>query len=164
MIRLFSLFLFISLFVSCSPRVTDFGVETGKFAANFDHYAINVDDLNESVRFYQKVLDLQEIENGTKKAHIRWLSLGNGMSLHVIESDRSGVKLQKGVHLSISVGAFEEFVAHLRSINLKFYSWQGAPMQTNARPDGVSQVYFQDLDGYWIEVNDSRAIAEGRTR
>jgi hypothetical protein len=50
-------------------------------------------------------------------------------------------------------------VQHLRDINLQFFSWQGAPMQTNERSDGVSQVYFKDLDGYWIEeVNDRRAV------
>jgi len=24
------------------------------------------------------------------------------------------------------------------------------------RPDGVRQIYFQDPDGYWLEVNDSK--------
>ena len=24
------------------------------------------------------------------------------------------------------------------------------------RPDGVHQLYFQDPDGYWIEVNDDK--------
>jgi lactoylglutathione lyase len=111
------------------------------------------------VAFYQKVLGLQEVHDGTEKDNIRWLSLGNGMSLHVIESDRSQVRLQKGVHLSISVNEFDKFVQHLRDINLQFFSWQGVPMQSNGRPDGVRQVYFKDLDGYWTEVNDSRVVS-----
>jgi len=24
------------------------------------------------------------------------------------------------------------------------------------RPDGIQQIYFQDPDGYWIEVNDDK--------
>lgn len=154
-------FLFVSLavFTSCTPKAKVFGTETGPYGASFDHYAINVDNLDESVAFYQKVLGLQEIYDGTEKENIRWLSLGNGMSLHVIESDRSQIRLQKGVHLSISVKAFDLFVQHLRDINLQFFSWQGVPMQSNGRPDGVRQVYFKDLDGYWTEVNDSRVVS-----
>lgn len=146
--------------MSCSPKPTLFGSANGRYEASFDHYAINVDDVDESVRFYQKVMDLEEIYDGTGKDNIRWLSLGNGMSLHVIQTDRSQVKTQKGVHLSVSVKQFDKFVAHLREINLQFYSWQGLPMETNDRPDGVRQVYFKDLDGYWIEVNDGRVVWE----
>ncbi|MEM9525489.1 MAG: VOC family protein [Bacteroidota bacterium] len=148
-------------FTACTPKAaSSFGGTNGKFGASFDHFAINVDDVDQSVAFYQKVLGLEEIYDGTGKDNIRWLSLGNGMSLHIIESDNSQVKLQKGVHLSISVKEFDQFVQHLRDIHLRFYSWQGVPMQTNDRPDGVRQVYFQDLDGYWTEVNDSRVIWE----
>jgi catechol 2,3-dioxygenase-like lactoylglutathione lyase family enzyme len=146
------------LFAACSPKAAQFGSTTGQFGASFDHYAINVDDLDESVAFYQKVLALEEVHDGTEKDHIRWLSLGNGMSLHVIQSDRSAVRLQKGVHLSVAVREFDKFVQHLRDINLQFYSWQGVPMASNGRPDGVRQVYFKDLDGYWIEVNDARVV------
>jgi catechol 2,3-dioxygenase-like lactoylglutathione lyase family enzyme len=151
-------FVFLSALTSCTPKAAMFGTETGRFGASFDHYAINVDNVDESVAFYQKVLALAEIYDGTGKDHIRWLSLGNGMSLHVIESDRSQVRLQKGVHLSISVNRFDDFVEHLRELNLQFFSWQGVPMQSNGRPDGARQVYFKDLDGYWIEVNDARSV------
>ncbi len=154
--------LFLSALTSCTPKAAVFGTETGRFGASFDHYAINVDDVDESVAFYQRVLALEEIHDGTEKDNIRWLSLGNGMGLHVIESDRSQVRLQKGVHLSISVNAFDAFVEHLRTINLQFFSWQGVPMESNGRPDGVRQVYFKDLDGYWIEVNDARGVLMGR--
>lgn len=156
--RYFLLLLPLLALFSCSPKAGVFGEPSGRFLASFDHYAINVDDVDASVAFYQKVLALEEIYDGTEKDHIRWLSLGNGMSLHVIESDRSEVRLQKGVHLSVAVGAFDAFVQHLRDINLQFFSWQGVPMQSNGRPDGVRQVYFKDLDGYWTEVNDGRKV------
>lgn len=150
--------LLLLLLSGCLSRSAQFGTPTGRFAASFDHYAINVNDLDESINFYQRVLGLAEIYDGTGKDNIRWLSLGGGMSLHVIEADRSEVRLQKGVHLSIAVGEFDDFVTHLREIGLQFYSWQGVPMQSNGRPDGVRQVYFKDPDGYWIEVNDARAV------
>jgi catechol 2,3-dioxygenase-like lactoylglutathione lyase family enzyme len=149
--------LFVSyLLCTCAPPPKLFGVETGKFAASFDHYAINVEDLDRSIDFYQEVFQLEEIHNGTEKPNIRWLSLGDGMSLHVIETDRSQLRLQKGVHLAVSVGEFDAFVQNLRDAGIAFESWQGEKMQTNSRPDGVRQVYLQDPDGYWIEVNDGR--------
>ena len=155
----------LTLFVlacACAPRAPVFGVATGPWGVSFDHYAINVDNLAQSTAFYQRVLGLAEIEDGTGKDHIRWFSLGNGMSLHVIEADRSAVRLQKGVHLSVAVADFDGFVAHLRQLGLRFWSWQGVPDTSNGRPDGVRQVYLQDPDGYWIEVNDNRVVAAGR--
>lgn len=153
---IFSTSICLLFLTSCTPKASSFGKETGRYGASFDHYAINVDDVDQSVAFYQKVLALQEVYDGTGKDHIRWLSLGNGMSLHISETDHSQVRTQKGVHLSISVNKFDDFVQHLRDINLQFFSWQGVPMQSNSRGDGVRQVYFKDLDGYWIEVNDGR--------
>lgn len=150
--------LFLSLLVLLSACSTNryFGAETGQFEASFDHYAINVDDVNESVDFYQRVFGLEEIYDGTGKDNVRWLSLGNGMSLHVIEADRSKLQLQKGVHLAIAVRNFDEFVGHLRKLELPFETWNGEFLQSNVRPDGVRQVYFKDPDGYWVEVNDGR--------
>ena len=158
------LFLLAGLTTACSPKLAPFGAADGRFGVSFDHYAINVDDVDESVAFYQRVLGLSEIPDGTGKDHIRWLSLGNGMSLHVIEADRSAITLQKGVHLSVAVNDFDGFVEHLRKIGLQFFSWQGVPMQSNGRPDGVRQVYFKDLDGYWTEVNDARRIVFDRAK
>lgn len=145
--------------LTCARPAQPFGAADGPFGVTFDHYAINVDDVDQSVAFYQRVLGLSEIPDGTKKDNIRWLSLGHGLSLHVIETDRSLIRLQKGVHLSVSVADFDRFVAHLRALPLQFFSWQGVPMQSNGRPDGVRQVYFKDPDGYWVEVNDARRVA-----
>ena len=153
-----SLFALLIALASCAPRPPLFGVESGSFRASFDHYAINVDDVDASVTFYQRVFDLPEISDGTGKDNIRWLALGDGMALHIIESDRSEVRLQKGVHMAISLGDFDGFVERLRTLDVPFESWQGAAMETNGRPDGVQQVYLQDPDGYWIEVNDGRSI------
>lgn len=161
--RYLSLLFLTTLFCTCAPRPNAFGTETGTYRASFDHYAINVEDLNRSIDFYQSVLGLAEIHNGTGKPNIRWLSLGDGMALHVIETDRSQLKLQKGVHLSIAVERFEDFVAQLRKMDQAFETWTGVPLETNERPDGVRQVYFQDPDGYWIEVNDGR-LSWSKTR
>ena len=156
MLRLPSALLLLALLSTCAPRLQPFGAETGDYRASFDHYAINVEDLGRTIDFYQRVFGLEEVKNGTGKDNIRWLSLGAGMALHVIETDRTQLRLQKGVHLAVAVGEFDAFVEHLRAIDQPFETWTGVPLETNDRPDGVKQVYFQDPDGYWIEVNDGR--------
>ncbi|NND11376.1 MAG: VOC family protein, partial [Flavobacteriaceae bacterium] len=44
----------------------------------FDHIALSVKDVDASIAFYQKVLDLKEIENTASDSKTRWLSLGEG--------------------------------------------------------------------------------------
>lgn len=44
----------------------------------------------------------------------------------------------------------------LRSKNVKFENWPGEANTTNTRPDGIKQIYLQDPDGYWIEINDNQ--------
>jgi catechol 2,3-dioxygenase-like lactoylglutathione lyase family enzyme len=129
--------------------------ERPSFGLSYDHTAIIVEDLDRSVAFYGQVLGLDTIYNGTKKENIRWFDLGHGTSLHVIEQPRGGLVLNKSVHLSLTAVDFDGFVAYLREKAVPFETWLGEPLQTNSRPDGARQVYLQDPDGYWIEVNDA---------
>ncbi|CAN5363211.1 hypothetical protein BH20ACI2_BH20ACI2_08210 [soil metagenome] len=36
-----------------------------------------------------------------------------------------------------------------------YSDWPGAVNKITERADGVKQMYFQDPDGYWIEVNSA---------
>jgi hypothetical protein len=45
---------------------------------------------------------------------------------------------------------------HLEASNVPFENWPGEAGTTNSRPDGIKQIYLQDPDGYWIEVNDNK--------
>ena len=38
-------------------------------------------------------------------------------------------------------------------MKLVYSDWPGTPHKINIRADGIKQVFFQDGDGYWIEVN-----------
>jgi hypothetical protein len=40
-------------------------------------------------------------------------------------------------------------------MHVNYRSFDGSGKVTD-RPDGVHQIYLQDLDGYWIEVNDDK--------
>ena len=151
--------------MACTPQLAPFGAENGPFRASFDHYAINVTDLQNSAAFYQRVFALDTVYNGTGNDRRVWFSLGEGMALHIIETDEVDVKTPKGVHLCIAMADFDGFVDHLREENVAFETWTGQAMQTNERPDGVRQVYIQDPDGYWVEINDNRLMwAKNRSK
>ena len=122
---------------------------------SMDHYAINVVDLERSVAFYQELFDLQEIENGTQLDHIRWFRLGTNQELHIIQVDSLDKKIPKGVHLALRTGDLERFRESVTTRNIPYSDWPGKASQLSVRPDGVRQLYLQDPDGYWIEVNDA---------
>lgn len=147
------------LFLSCNQNTPQ--PETNNSTATamqvaIDHYAINVVDLNRSVDFYQKVFGLQEITNGTGLAHIKWLRLGTTQELHIIQVDSLDKKLPKGVHLALAVSDFDRFRESIEALNLDYSDWPGAAKAISTRPDKVRQLYFQDPDGYWVEVNDGK--------
>jgi lactoylglutathione lyase len=124
------------------------------FNCEFNHMAFPVKDLKASVDFYKQVLNLSEITNRTQNPNIRWLSLGGGKELHLISGVNEPVKVNKAVHLALSTEKIHDMVSHLKSLGINFSDWAGIPNTLNVRADGVKQIYFQDPDGYWIEVNN----------
>ena len=38
-------------------------------------------------------------------------------------------------------------------MNINYFSWVGAEKEITVRANGIKQVYAQDPDGYFIEVN-----------
>ncbi|MGA8855172.1 MAG: VOC family protein [Christiangramia sp.] len=127
--------------------------QTNPFNLNKDHDAIEVKDLDASARFYGEILRLKEIPNGGLPDHIRWFQLGNNVQIHLIESEGQPEK-HKGVHMALNTDKLEELMQFLKSKNIHFENWPGEAGTTNTRPDGVKQIYLQDPDGYWIEIND----------
>ena len=99
-------------------------------------------------------MSLKEIPNGGLPDHIRWFQLNNDIQLHLIESEEAPAK-NKGVHMSLSTNKLSELMKFLVSENIDFENWEGHGNTTNTRPDDVKQIYLQDPDGYWIEINDN---------
>lgn len=126
------------------------------FNPAFDHQAIVVSDLDASATFYMEVVGLKEIENQTGKPTRRWFSLGGNHELHLLADEMEGVKVNKSIHMAITVSNFDKFVDNLRARNITFTDWPGEKDKVTTRPDGIKQVYIMDPDGYSIEVN-SRA-------
>ena len=127
--------------------------DTTSFNFNFNHLALSVKDVDRSADFYKKVLKLQEITNRSKLEGVRWFSLGESKELHLISIVKENVTINKAVHLALTTPDFDDFVKTLDSINLAYSDWSGAPHKINIRADGIKQIFFQDPNGYWIEVN-----------
>ena len=119
----------------------------------FNHIALSVNDVGQSAAFYKDVLNLQEITNRTEIEGIRWFSLGEGKELHLISVIKEPVTTNKAVHFALTTSNFDDFIINLKTMNISYSDWPGTINKINLRPDGVKQIYLQDPDGYWIEVN-----------
>lgn len=119
----------------------------------FDHQALQVKDLDRSAVFYHELLGLPEIDDKTGAPHIRWFSMGDLKELHLIEDQNAPEPPVKGVHMALSATSLDELTVYLKEKGVYFENWMGEPFTTNTRPDGIRQIYLQDPDGYWIEIN-----------
>ncbi|MBK7787234.1 MAG: VOC family protein [Saprospiraceae bacterium] len=129
------------------------GQSSPKLNITFNHLALSVKDVNRSAEFYTTVLGLAEITNKTRMEGIRWFSLGEGKELHLISLIKDTVVINKAVHLALTTNNFDTLLKTLIENKIAYSDWPGTPNKVNIRADGIKQVYFQDPDGYWVEVN-----------
>ncbi|MFD2823408.1 VOC family protein [Lacinutrix iliipiscaria] len=124
------------------------------FPFSFNHIALSVKDVNESIEFYQKVLHLIEIKNTASESKTRWLSLNEGKQLHLIPRPNSEIKTNKAVHFALTTSDLDSFITNLKELQIDYSDWLDKPNKVYIRKDGIKQIYFQDPNGYWIEIND----------
>ena len=122
---------------------------------SLNHVALSVQDVDESVAFYQKVFQFEEIENTASNSTTRWLSISEEKQLHLIPRPDEEIKINKAVHFALSTSDLKSFIAHLESLNIDYSDWRNTPKKDYVRKDGILQVYFQDPNGFWIEVNNA---------
>ena len=125
------------------------------FGFTFNHVALSVKDVNKAADFYSNVLELKEITNKTKAEGIRWFSLGDGKELHLISTIKTDVKINKAIHFALTTPTFDLFVKKLEQQNVEYSDWPGGNRKISTRADGIRQIFFQDADGNWIEVNSA---------
>ena len=130
------------------------GQEFGELSVTFNQLALSVIDADQSAEFYKKTLKLEEITNKTENNQIRWLSLGEGKELHLLSFPDDEIKITRAVHLALTTSDFDAFIKRLDTMKVNYFDWIGEiPNKINIRNDGIKQVYFQDPNGYWIEIN-----------
>jgi lactoylglutathione lyase len=120
-----------------------------------NHIALYVVDLQKSADFYKNALLLPELPEPFKDGKHVWLRIGPHSQLHIIQ----GNKVQDhdiNTHLAFSVKDLPKFMAHLDKLGVRYGSWKSEPGKTTPRPDGVQQIYLQDPDGFWLEVNNDK--------
>ena len=122
----------------------------------FDHHALAVKNIENSVNFYSQILQLNSINTPVDNPQIKWFSLGENLQLHLIQIDGLDIKTHKANHFSVHVENIPSFVDFLVHKDIDYWDWVGNKGQIALRPDGVQQVYIQDPDGYWIEINDAK--------
>ena len=122
-------------------------------SARADHLALHVADVDRSVAFYKRTFGLAEL--AAPVSGPRWLSLGGTMALHIIGGRIAPVPTDKYVHFAISVRDFAGLIARLKADEVTYGDFPGTAGTINrVRSDGAQQIFLQDPDGYWIEVND----------
>ena len=135
----------------CAP-----GYGQSKSKVRINHTAIFVVDLKTSKNFYENILGLDTIPEPFHDGKHAWFATGQGSSLHIIEGAREKKTYYKNQHTCYSVGSVEDFAAVLRKNNIAYEDLSGKKNAISSRVDGVKQMWLQDPDGYWIEINDAK--------
>lgn len=122
----------------------------------FNHMALSVLDLQKSASFYQDVLQLDTIPEPFKIGKHKWFEIGPGLSLHLVNDATEIKEHQRNTHMCFSVASMDDIITRLNEFGVVYYNVQQEPGKVGTRVDGVKQLYIQDPDGYWIEINDER--------
>jgi lactoylglutathione lyase len=121
-----------------------------------NHAAVFVTDLKRSGDFYTQILNLDTIpEPFHDNKHI-WLSIGNGVQLHIIQGAKEPKEYFQNNHLCFSTSDVVAFSKKLDENKIPWFSARGEAYKMTTRVDGAHQVFLKDPDGYWIEVNDAK--------
>ncbi len=121
-----------------------------------NHFAVYAKDLKESAHFYEEVVGLTPIDEPFKDGLHAWYAIGYGLSMHLIEREKPWKEplINKTNHLCFSVEDLEAFIEKLAHHDIPFEDAVDNKGKINIRPDGIRQIYIQDPNGYWIEIND----------
>ncbi|MBE7174969.1 MAG: VOC family protein [Mucilaginibacter polytrichastri] len=122
----------------------------------FNHAALYVKDLKTTTDFYRNMLGLEQTDEPFKDGKHSWFSLGSG-KLHLIADETAAPEsVNKNTHLCLSVPSLPDVIERLKKNGVKYGDWGGKPGQITTRVDGVLQIFLQDPDGHWLEINNEK--------
>ena len=119
-----------------------------------NHIALHVSNLQKSSLFYEDVVQLDSVPEPFHDGNHTWLNIGENARLHLIGRAAKDSVHDKNSHLCFSVNSVDEFITRLVAAQIPFENWVGVKSTFTKRVDGIKQIYFQDPDGYWVEIND----------
>jgi lactoylglutathione lyase len=76
--------------------------------------------------------------------------------MHVIQGATEQKEYYKNQHTCFSVASVKDFTEVLKANNIQYEDVSGNKNAISRRIDGVRQIWLQDPDGYWIEINDAK--------
>ena len=110
-----------------------------------NHVAICVKDVARSSRFYEEVLALKALPRPAFDFPGAWFRLGARQELHLIGNRQEELVFLKRHHFALKVKSAREAVEQLQKKGVNFTG-------PKSRPDGATQIFLQDPDGYFIEL------------
>jgi lactoylglutathione lyase len=122
----------------------------------FNHLTVYVVNLDKSTSFYKDVMQLEIIPEPFKDGKHTWFKIAQHSQLHVVSGATAIVPHDINIHLAFTVASLPDFMKHLDQQQVKYGNWKQDSKTPQLRPDGIKQIYLQDPDGYWIEVNDDK--------
>ena len=134
---------------SSPPAAAD---RTDLSMAAMDHVAISATDPDKSASFYTDLFNFRQVPAPVPMA--RWLVMANGVMLHIVGNRTAPSMHARWDHLALACPDLRAFIAKLNARHVPWTNMEGGH-SPQVRSDGVRQIFIQDPDGYWIEVNDA---------
>jgi lactoylglutathione lyase len=144
------------LILLCLVYVLSFSQDNNTAKARLNHTAIYVVDLKKSGDFYTGVIGLDTIPEPFHDGKHIWLQTSPHTQMHIIQGASEVKTYYKNQHTCFSVQSVEAFTKALQTKNIAFEDVKGNQNTITTRVDGVKQIWLQDPDGYWVEINDAK--------
>lgn len=116
-------------------------------ATGFTHVSVSARDLEESTRFYQDLLGMEEVPSPDFPFPVHWLRVGD-LQLHLFQSDGPAPAAH---HFGVEVDDFE--AAYRRASEMGVGIGEGYFSNVYELPDGAVQLYLRDPGGNMVEIN-----------
>ena len=113
-------------------------------------------DIQKTGAFYSNIIGLDTVPEPFHDGKHIWYSTGAHTMLHVIADAPSKKEYYKNQHTCFTVPNFNLFIKKLKQLNWAYEDVAGNKNAITTRVDGVHQIWLQDPDGYWLEVNDDK--------
>jgi lactoylglutathione lyase len=123
---------------------------------HFNHITVYVTDLARGASFYKKVLMLDTIPEPFHDHRHAWFRIAEHSQLHVVSGAKEDISHDVNIHMAFTVPSLPDFMKHLDELGVKYGNFAGEEKKIAVRPDQIEQIYLQDPDGYWIEVDNDR--------